>query len=206
MNLFSRPNAPFALWLATNPGPAVTWNGRTVASPGFTGDVQALWQVARDAWLPWLVDVVAGDEPTKPHAGIGFAPVFGNFPGGGQANVGSWKDGGIQAFVFTDRLGNRADFCGLDAVHESGHVMGNFSDEMQLVSGVWQYTPGLWMGNVFSGTPLWTVPQLDTLDATFGPAADRNADGVVNMADTLTLRTGQHTAMEAITVARNFGK
>lgn len=199
MNLSSRPNAPFALWLATDLA-AFAFNGHAVANGGAPADTQTLWEAVRQAWRWWDVDVVAGTEPAKPHVGIAFAPAFG-YPGGGQANVGAWQQGGIQAVVFTDVNQYNALYCGLDAVHESGHLLGGFADIF--VNGI--YTPGFWMGMPL-GNPQWTPEQRAVLDGRFGVNSDLNFDGKVDMQDAQRLRQDGFDAAEAIDMARSYGR
>src|SRR6185503_1461698 len=136
--------APFALWLATGPRPATTFNGRDVAAfSGFSdSDKQTIFDTVKSAWCWWNVDVVTGDEPIKPHVGVGFCNQLAGYNTGGVANVDSYRMGGIQAYVFPDVLQNNPTYCGLDASHEAGHVLGGFSD--LIVNGVYQW--GMWMG------------------------------------------------------------
>lgn len=207
LNLSSRQAAPFALWLVTGPRPATTFNGHDVAAfDGFSdADAATLWNVVKDAWKFWQVDIVAGDEPTKPHVGIGFCTAINGYPGGGQANVGSWQSDGIQAWVFVDRLQFNPTWCGLDAVHESGHVAGGFTDMMTLVGGAYQYTPNFFMGFPLPN-PVWTPEQKAVLDLRFGAAADLNFDGKVDFNDARMLQGSNPTGAEAVAVVRGMGR
>jgi len=195
--LSSRPDAPFSLWLVTDSTP-INFNGHAVTSGFPPGDVQTLWDTVRQGLKWWNIDVVAGPQPTKPNVGIGFAPAFG-YPGGGAANVGAWRSGGVQAMVFTDVNQFNPLYCGLDAIHESGHLLGGFSD--MFVNGT--YEPGFYMGFPL-GNPQWTPDQREVFDSRFGVVSDLNFDGKTDMADAEILRGGQYTATEAIEVVRKF--
>jgi hypothetical protein len=198
--LASRPNASNAILLLTGPQPAGQWNGRDFPPfPGFSdADTQAIWLIVRDAYKSWNLDITTDATTTKDHSTIAFANLFGGYPiSGGQANENSFGTPGIGAFVFVDQLANQAWAIGRDCVHEAGHTL-----NLQHVMDASGYAPGFWMGNPFIGTPVWTSDQRSALDQRFGPAADLNMDGKVDLQDMAVLRQGGYSASEAMAVIR----